>query len=202
MRTPVVLICAVTLAALVGCTPVATDVASPPSGTPTESVVTPQPTTSPSPDPAVSFIVPTSCEAMVGPELGAEFSAAGIALFSGTGGEGIYYPIDSNQSGGDPFSCWYGKDGVDLSTFELAAQLVDQAEHEGIVAVLGGGGFDETIDGDVVTWVQVGDEGTNPAIVHVVRPDSWLTAYSTFGGDDRVTLMLSYLDLVAEQLYS
>lgn len=200
MRTPVALMVGISLAALVGCAPVATDVASTPSVTPSES--SPAPTTEPTGAPEVGFTVPTSCESMVGPDLSAEFAAAGIVLFSGTGGEGAYYPIDSNQTGGDPFSCWFGKDGVDLSSFEFAAQPVDQAEHEGIVAVLGAGGFDETVDGDVVTWVQVGDEGSTPTIVHVLRPDSWLTAYSTFGGSDRVTLMIGYLDQVAQRLYS
>ncbi len=187
-------------AALAACGP--TDIAPSPSPTiaPSESG-SPTPSAAPAPAPDATFTPATSCTGMLG-ALETQLIAEGNVLFSSTDGGGIYFPIESTQDGGDPFSCWYGKDGVDLSSFELASQPVDQAEHEGIVAVLGGLGFDVSIDGDVVTYVQVGDEGTTPAIVHVLRPDSWFTAYGAFGGSDRVTVLTSYLDQVAAQLYS
>lgn len=174
--------------------PTSTDAAPSPSATPSAAPA-------PAPDPAATFTPATSCTGMLGP-LETQLIAEGNVLFSSTDGGGIYFPIESTQDGGDPFSCWYGKDGVDLSSFELASQPVDQAEHEGIVAVLGGMGFEVSVDGDVATYVQVGDEGTTPAIIHVLRPDSWLTAYGTFGGADRVTVLTGYLDQVAAQLYS
>lgn len=187
---------AVALAALTGCDPV------PPEPTPTvEPSATATSTPTATAEPAPVFTPATSCAGMLGP-LETEFLADGLVLFSSTDGGGIYFPIPSTQDGGDPFSCWYGKDGVDLSTIEIAAQPIDEAEHEGIVAVLDGAGFELTLDSDRATYVQVGDEGSTPAIVHVVRRDSWLTAYSAFGGPDRVAALTQYLDKVAEQLYS
>jgi hypothetical protein len=175
-----------------------------PSPTPTAESTpssTPSPTAVETPAAEAVFTAATSCTGMLGP-LETTLIAEGYTLFSSSDGGGIYFPIEPTQDGGDPFSCWYGKDGVDLSSFELASQAVDQAQHEGIAAVLGGGGFTVTTDGDVVTYVQAGDEGSTPAIVHVLRPDSWLTAFSTFGGADQVTVLTGYLDQVAAQLYS
>jgi hypothetical protein len=66
---------------------------------------------------------------------------------------------------------------------------------------LQGGGFDAVTVGETVTFTQVGDEGTTPAIVHVLRPDSWITGYRTFGGADSVAQINDWLAVVAAQVY-
>jgi hypothetical protein len=112
-------------AALAACGP--TDIAPSPSPTiaPSESG-SPTPSAAPAPAPDATFTPATSCTGMLG-ALETQLIAEGNVLFSSTDGGGIYFPIESTQDGGDPFSCWYGKDGVDLSSFELASQPVDQA---------------------------------------------------------------------------
>jgi hypothetical protein len=198
-RIPLAFAAAMFAVILAGCGPV---VATP---TPSPSASS-EPEASPSPTPtpeAGGFTAPTSCTELLGADLEADILATGVVLFSSTDGTGIYAPIASTQDGGDPFSCWYGKDGVDLSSFEFAAQPITSTdEHEGIVAVLGAAGFASSTDGDVVTFVQTGDEGTTPAIVHVVRPDSWFTVFSAFGGADRLAVMQGYLDRMVEHLTS
>ena len=184
---------AIVIAGLAGCTPPA-----PPEDEPTASESSP--TVAPEPAEAV-FVAPSTCTQLLGADLENEFLGGGNVLFSSTDGTGIYFPIESTQDGGTPFSCWYGKDMVDLSTFELAAQALTQDAHEGTLAVLQGGGFVETTDGDVVTFTQVGDEGATPAIVHVLRPDSWITGFSALGGADRAALVADWVDSVAEQVY-
>lgn len=200
MRTPFVIAASAVVLALAGCGPTAPVPSSSPSAS---SAPTPTASASSTPESEASFTVPTTCTELLGAGLESDILATGVVLFSSSDGTGLYAPIPSTQDGGDPFSCWYGKDGVDLSSFELAAQPISSTdEHEGIVAVLGAAGFTSSTDGDVVTFVQVGDEGSTPAIVHVVRPDSWLTGYSTFGGADRVADLEGYLDRMAEHLYS
>ncbi|TAL40781.1 MAG: hypothetical protein EPN91_12375 [Salinibacterium sp.] len=159
---------------------------------------------SPSPTPteqAAVFVAPKDCTALLGKPLEDEFLSQGNVLFSSTGGGGIYYPIESTQTGGSPLSCWYGKDMVDLSSFELAAQSLTPDAHEGTLSVLEAGGFTEVTNGDVVTFTQVGDEGTTPAIVHILRPDSWVTGYRTFGGADSVATLNGWLATVEANVY-
>ncbi len=202
MRTAAALVTsAILLAALSACAPSGPDDVTAPTPSPTPSAAD-EASPSPTPD-APAFTVPTSCTELVSVELENQILATGAVLFSSTDGSGIYYPIDSTQDGGDPFSCWYGKDGVDLSSVEFAAQPITSTdEHEGIMAVLNSGGFDVELNGDVVTFIQVGDEGTTPAIVHIVRPDSWITGFSSFGGADRANGLRSTVELIAEHLYS
>lgn len=187
--------------ALSACGPSAPDDVTSPSVSPTPSSLG-EPTPSGGPE-EPSFTAPTSCTELVSVELENQILATGAVLFSSSDGSGIYYPIASTQDGGDPFSCWYGKDGVDLSSVEFAAQPISSTdEHEGIMAVLGSGGFDVEVNGDVVTFVQVGDEGTTPAIVHIVQPDSWITGYSSFGGAERANGLRATLELIAAHLSS
>lgn len=202
MRTLLAAAASVILVGTLGaCGPTATDDLTSPSVSPTPSAAG-ESTPSASPE-EPSFTVPTSCTELVSVELENEILATGAVLFSSSDGSGIYYPIASTQDGGDPFSCWYGKDGVDLSSVEFAAQPISSTdEHEGIMAVLNSGGFDVELNGDVVTFVQVGDEGTTPAIVHIVQPDSWITGYSSFGGADRANGLRATLELIAAHLYS
>lgn len=181
--------------ALAGCTP------------PAPAPTTPAPTVtsaSPTPTPTVTAVaIPANCDAIIGPALAATFASRNIVLFDSTDNQGIY--PDSNpvlaQDGGSPFFCLYGSDGVDLSTFVIEAQAVEtQSEHEGIVAVLGSGALTQSVNGDVVTFEQVGDEMSVGTIIHVLRVGSWLTASSTFGGTTQAAHLTGYLDQIATNL--
>lgn len=200
MRRIPLALAAVTFAVLLaGCDPM------PPAPSPSPSASSETGASeSPTPTPEAGGVtVPTSCTELLGADLEADILSTGVVLFSSTDGTGLYAPIPSTQDGGDPFSCWYGKDGVDLSSFEFAAQPITSTdEHEGIMAVLGAAGFTSSTDGDVVTFVQTGDEGSAPAIVHIVRPDGWFTVFSTFGGADRLAVMEGYLDRMVQHLTS
>ena len=187
------------LTALAGCTPPA------PTPVTTSAAPAPKPTATATaePAPAPAFVAPTSCDELIGPDLAALFASRNIVVFDSTNGEGIYANgFEAAQDGGDPFACLYGQDMVDLSTFQLVVQPVSsQAEHEGIVAVLGSGGFDQSINGSTVTFI---DEGTDtdplPAIIHILKPDRWLTAYSYFGGEISASRLAEYLAAVDEHL--
>ena len=200
-RLLVVALGAVVVSGLAACTPPAPA----PTETPTPSASTASATPTPTPDPVPVFTTPTTCAELIGPDLAAEFAADNIVLFDSTNGEGIYANgFTKIQDGGDPFACLFGEDMVDLSSFQLEVQPVSsQSEHEGIVAVLGSQGFVETVDGDVVTYTQVGNEmSTQPAIIHVLRLDSWMTASANFGGQIQADRLAGYLDAVAAHLYA
>lgn len=184
--------------ALVGCTP-AEPAPVPETSATAVAEVEPSPTSVPAPATKV-FEPASTCTEMLGSVLEDEILAGGYTLFSSTSAGGSHYPIASTQSG-DPYSCWYGVDGVDLSTFEIAAQRLGATERDGVAALLSSKGFTNTGEGDVATWVMEGDQGQKPAIVHVLRADSWLTAFSAYGGAKQVETLSRYLTTVADQLY-
>lgn len=190
-------VCGLIAIGLLGCTPEQPAATHSPS--PEASASAPASTTPP-PAPAV-FVLPASCTAMLGAALEASFLGDGNVLFSGPGGAGIYPMASVGQDGGSPVSCLYGKDMVDLSTFELSVQSLDQGAHEGTIAELNARGMTRTTDGEVVTYTQLGSEGASPTIVHVVRPDSWITAYSALGGAERAALAAGWATTVAQQVY-
>lgn len=184
--------------ALTGCDP-----AGPPSPEPSSSPSTstpPSPSPSPTEEPAV-FVAPTSCTGLLGAALEAEILGSGAVLFSGPGGTGLYPGPSVGQDGGTPLACLYGKDMVDLSTFELAVQGLTPSAHEGVLAELETRGMTEVADADTVTFTQTGDEGATPAIIHILKPDSWVTVYSTFGGAASLSKISGWAQTVETQVY-
>ena len=185
------------LASLAGCAP------EPPAASPSPSTsASVEPSASPSEteEPAV-YIAPTSCTGLLGAQLESAVLATGAVLFSGPGGSGIYPGPSIGQDGGSPISCLYGKDMVDLSTFEFAAQGLTQDAHEGVLAELQTRGMTETTTGTTVVFTQEGTEGTEPAIIHILNPDSWVTVYSTFGGAASLQKISGWADTVIAQVY-
>lgn len=188
-----------TILALTGCTPGQPAPSSTPSPSASASV---EPSVSPSKtDEPAAYIAATSCSGLLGAQLEAEVLATGAVLFSGPGGTGIYPGPSIGQDGGNPISCLYGKDMVDLSTFEFAAQGLSQDAHEGVLAELQTRGMTETTTGTTVVFTQEGTEGTEPAVIHVLRPDSWVTVYSTLGGTASLTKITGWADTVLAQVY-
>lgn len=186
---------AVALAALLaGCSPQPADPETSPSTSASSA-----PSETPVEEPAV-FVAPADCTGLLGADLEAEILGAGNVLFSGPGGIGIYPNASVGQDGGSPIACLYGKDMVDLSTFELAAQGLTQDAHEGVLTELQSRGMTETTDGDTVTFTQEGTEGGDPAIIHVLHPDSWITAYSTFGGAASLAKVTGWAETLETQV--
>ena len=190
-----------------GCTPTV------PEPTPSATIAeaeSPSPSETPSPTaaaPALVFTQPTTCSELAGPDLEAVFASRNIELFNSPNGEGMFAggPVDTHQQGGNPFGCLWGVPYVDLNTFVLSSQPLSQSAHEGVVAILDGGGYVKTVDGDVVTYTQLGDELGQPSgqlTIHVLRPTSWITGWAALGGETSRVRMTEYLDAVAAHLYN
>lgn len=189
----------VAVAGLTACTPDDPTPEAEASAAPADTVDAPEPPAET--PPPLTFTAPRTCSELLGPLLESEIAEGGYELFSSTAGSGKHYPIASTQWSGDTFSCWYGVDQVDLSTFEIAAQGLVPGEKDATGAKLAGEGFTSTTDGDAVTLVKDGNQGGEPAIVHVLRTDSWLTGYSEYGGAAQVATLTGYLATVADTLY-
>lgn len=148
-----------------------------------------------SPAPA-GFATPTSCTAMLG-ALEAQFLADGNVLFSDPTGAGIAPTAPIGQDGGTPFACLYGMDGVDFSTFELSAQSLTPDAHEGTLAELQTRALVQADEQGRTVFSQEGTEGSDPAIVHLLYPEGWITVDSTFGGAARLAEITGWADAVA-----
>lgn len=188
---------AVLLATVTGCVP---QPETPPSSPPASAGPSASPSEAPVEGPAV-FVAPTSCTELLGAQLESEVLATGAVLFSGPGGTGIYPGPSIGQDGGSPVSCRYGKDMVELSTFEFAVQGLTQDAHKGVLAELQTRGMTETAAGEIVVFTQEGTEGSEPAIIHVLLPDGWITVYSTFGGSASLAKITGWADTVLTQVY-
>ncbi|MEQ1736834.1 MAG: hypothetical protein ABL886_10600 [Rhodoglobus sp.] len=203
-RTAVVVaIASLAIGALAACNPGDISGGSTTTPAPTDVAI---PTATPTPAPQPVFVAPADCHAMVGAALETEFAGKGIVLFNSTNGEGEFAegPVVSKQGGGNPISCVWGVPYVDLNSFGLEVQSLTQDAHEGVVAVLGGGGFDVSLDGNIATYSHVGAETGQPedqSIIHVLHPDGWITAWSSFGGQIAYDRLVTYVAAVTAQVY-
>ncbi len=193
------------LGVLSGCNPGGTPETT---GTPSAAeTLTPSPTPTPEPLAEAVFVAPADCHVMVGSALEAEFAGKGIVLFKSTNGEGEFAdgtPPVSKQGGSGGFVCVWGVPYVDLNSFGLETKALTQQAHEGVVAILEGGGFDVSVDGDTVTYSKVGTEHGQPedqSVIHVLHPDGWITAWSAFGGQQAYDRLVGYVAAVTAQVY-
>lgn len=177
------------------------------STTPTSSPTPTQPIAAPAPDPAPVFTMPSTCSELAGPDLEAVFASRNAVLFNSSNTEGIYAgtPVDTHQQGGSPFGCLWGVPNVDLNTFVISVQSLSHQAHEGVVSILDGGGYVKSVNGDTVTYTQLGDEFGQPSgqlTIHVLRGDSWMTGWAALGGETMRGRITGYLDAVAANLYN
>lgn len=207
-RLSAVLVAVIALPVIAGCTPTApSDGTATPTPHASTVAAAPSQTPTPEPEPATPvFTAPTTCAELAGSDLEADFASRGIELFNSSNGEGMSAgtPVDTHQQGGKPFGCLWGVPQVDLNTFVLSAQGLNNQAHEGVVSILDAGGYVKTVDGDIVTYTQLGDESGQPSAqltIHVLRPDSWLTGWASFGGQTSADRITGYLDIVATNLY-
>lgn len=210
MKRLVVAVAVVSVAGLLlsGCSPtLPVDGTATPTPHPSTVAASPSQAPTPEPEPAAPvYAQPTTCAELSGPDLEATFASRGIVLFNSSNGEGMFAgePVNTHQQGGKPFGCLWGVPNADLNSLVLSAQGLSNQAHEGVISILDGGGFEKTVDGDVVTYTQLGDETGQPTgelTIHVLRPESWITGWAPIGGETSRSRMTEYLDAVATNLY-
>ena len=185
------------LGALVACTPISLTPIEPPapSSEPPEKPV------------AFEFVVPTTCNELIGDELDLQLKALGTTLLSDSTGGGTSPTTPIGQNGGTPFACLYGVEGVDLSTFELSAQPLTAEQHEGVIAELATRGYLVEEEPAYTSFIQVGFEGAqngpelDATIVHMVYADGWITVYRAFGGAESLDTAFDWAFDIGANVY-
>jgi len=184
------LIAAGVVVALAGCADAGT-----PSSDPTPNATrtsTPTPTGAPAPVPLV-FTVPDDCESALPESRLAEFATSGLTLLGGPGGKyGEQYladPTPEESIGG--ITCIWGDNATDASSITVSIAPLGTSRAT-VVQNLLDQGLNQAIEGDLTLYAVQGDEVRAPAILNVLRSDSWISVIQTVGGaaafDEAITV--------------
>jgi hypothetical protein len=154
--------------------PVPSDVAS---GTPT-----PEPTATEAPAAAV-FLQPAECTAMLPQSRVDAFTAAQLTLLGGPGGlYPSYYADPTPEESAGGISCIWGNESVPGSTIEISVAPITIASRSVIIENLLEQGLNEAALDDGISYGQLGDESSAPAVLNVIRDDSWISVLEGVGG--------------------
>ena len=186
------------LAVLAGCSAAET-----PQETPTAAATeAPEPTATPEPVDLV-FTMPTDCTAMVPQSRVDAFSAEGIILLGGPGGKYADYLTDATpeeQAGG--ISCIWGFEDSEVSSFTISVAPLTAATRPDVIASFTEQGLNEQVAGDGVAYGVQGDRTLDPAIMNVLRGDSWISVIATIGGTDSYNQSVEIAQEVHDLVYT
>lgn len=196
-----VMIAAVALALLAGCTPAPASGDDDETGTPAAD---PTPTATATTSPAAQvFRMPQTCVQVLTAETQGAFDAAGLDLLGGPDGKyGENYfgdPTPEERAGG--ITCVWGEEDVVATTVIVSVAPITTANRAGIVSALIANGLIESqIDGGL-TYARIGDDMSAPAELHVIRNDSWISVIQALGGEARFQQATELVDEATAQVY-
>ena len=171
--------------------------------TPVETPAAPSAAPEPTEEPEV-FTLPTDCTTMLSADRVADFETQGLALLGGPGGKyGTDYladPTPEESAGG--MTCIWGFDDTDFASVTISVAPLAPADRAGVVTSLIEQGLNETVEGNTTTYVQQGDANSQPAIINVLRFDSWISVIETVGGEEFYAEAAMLADDVRDQVYS
>jgi hypothetical protein len=166
---------------------------------------------SPDPDPAptdtpveAAFTMPADCASMLPQERIDSFEAQGLILLGGPGGvygeDYLLDPTPEEAAGG--ITCIWGDELIPESTVTISVAPLRADTRSGIVEELSGEGLTETPLDDAITYSRVGDEVSSPAIINVLRHNSWISVIEALGGEAFMEEALTISDEVASTVHA
>jgi hypothetical protein len=168
---------------------------------PTASDPTPTATTTQPPSERV-FTMPTECAELLPGSVQADFTAQGLELLGGPGGKYPQYysdPTPEEAAGG--ISCIWGNEEVPESTVTVSVAPLSTDTRGEVVDSLLAQGLNEAVIDDGVSYAQIGDDTSAPAILNVLRDDSWISVIEAIGGEAFFTEAVELANQAAEQVY-
>jgi hypothetical protein len=192
---PIALAMAISLAACVG----------EPQEDPTER---PTETSTPTPDPTQTstsrvFTMPDDCLGILPQSRQDALASQGLTLLGGPGGQFEQYyadPTPEERAGG--ISCIWGDEDVPESTVTISVAPLTDGTRAGVVDNLIAQGLNEAVLDDGISYAQLGDDNSAPAILNIVRDDSWVSVIQALGGEAFFDEAVELAGEVAEQVYS
>ena len=156
--------------------------AATPSDSPT---ATPSESSTPTSAPEL-FTMPTVCADLLPKSRLDAFAGDGLVLLGGP--DGLYgneYLADTTpeqQVGG--ITCIWGPPDTEISSVTVSIAPLGVSSRASTISSLTDQGLNEDVDGDAVYYWLQGDSASQPAVVNVVRNDSWISVIETIGGID------------------
>jgi hypothetical protein len=192
---PIAVAIAVCLAACVG----------QPTGNPTdEPSDIPTPTSSPTEAPSArTFTMPADCLGILPQSRQDSFASQGLVLLGGPGGQFEQYyadPTPEEQVGG--ISCIWGDEAVPESTITVSVAPLTASTRASVVDNLIGQGLNEATLDDGISYAQLGDENSAPAILNIIRDESWVSIIEALGGEAFFDEAVELATEVADQVYT
>jgi len=187
---------ALTALALASCT---TSPAPAPTASPSSvSVETPVPTQA-----APVFEQPDDCASVVPQSRLNEFADLGFVLLGGPGGKyGSEYqlePTPEEQVGG--ITCIWGFDASDISSVTVSVAPLSADVRAQALDSFATQGLEEELTETTASYGMRGNEN-QPAILNVLRDDSWISVIKTVGGGDSYTNAVEIAYEVSANVYN
>lgn len=159
---------------------------------PAPPVAAPSASPTPSPSPTLdaaptTFTQPALCSESLPSERIAELEGdRDLVLLGGPEGRyGLDYALDPSpeeRAGG--ITCIWGYSASEVSSVTVSVAPLSAASRAPVIAELVDQGLNEAIDGNATIYWQEGDTEHQPAIINVIRADSWISVIQTIGGPD------------------
>ena len=174
----------------------------------TEPSEEPTETSTPTPEPTETsaervFTMPADCLGILPQSRQESFASQGIILLGGPGGQFEHYfadPTPEEQAGG--ISCVWGDEAVPTSTVIISVAPLSADTRANVVDTLIAQGLNEAVLDDGISYAQLGDDNSAPAILNIVRDDSWVSVIETLGGEAFFDEAVELAGEVADQVYT
>ena len=168
---------------------------------PTDNSPEPEPSETPTQEP---FAMPSECAGILPEVRIASFEAQGLVLLGGPGGlygdDYLLDPTPEEAAGG--ITCIWGDELVPESTVTVSVAPLSPDTRSGIVEELIEQGLNETPLADAISYSRLGDEVSSPAIVNVLRKNSWISVIEALGGEAFLEEALTISDEVAAHVHA
>ncbi|CAN5514256.1 hypothetical protein BH09ACT4_BH09ACT4_21990 [soil metagenome] len=163
------------------------------AGCGTQPEPTPTDATSQAPTPSAAasqppvarvFTMPTDCTQLLPATRQQSFADQGMSLLGGPGGKYEHYfadPTPEEQAGG--ISCIWGDEAVPGSTVTVSVAPLSIDTRGSVVDSLIAQGLNEAVLDDGISYAQLGDENSAPAVLNIIRDDSWISVIEALGGE-------------------
>jgi hypothetical protein len=168
---------------------------------PTDNSPQPEPSETPTEEP---FTMPTECSGILPTVRIASFEAQGLVLLGGPGGlYGENYLLDPTpEEAAGGITCIWGDELVPESTVTVSVAPLSPETRSGIIEELISQGLNETELEHAISYSRLGDEVSSPAIVNVLRTNSWISVIEALGGEAFLEEAITISDEVAAQVHA
>jgi hypothetical protein len=192
---PIAVAVALSLAACVG----------EPEAEPTDQQsVGPTPTSEPTEAPSErTFTMPADCLGILPQSRQDSFAAQNLVLLGGPGGQFPQYygdPTPEERAGG--ISCIWGDEAVPESLITISVAPLTTSTRGSVIDDLIGQGLNEATLDDGISYAQLGDDTSAPAILNIIRDESWVSIIESVGGEAFFDEAVELAGEVADQVYS